>query len=308
MGNFDFVGAALPVVHDDCAKAESYLSTDPRSACFYSRRAIERLVIHLFDVLGLKTPYKKDLNAHIHDAAFKAATGSTISNKLNLIRLAGNSAVHATRSVRPDVATAVLRELHHVLIWAAFHHSPNPQAVPVEAVFDPDLAGQATPLSHDQVKQLEEKFAVQDAEHAKELSGKQELLDKHEAEIAELRKQIKAAQAAKTAADHRDYNEADTRDLIIDVLLGEAGWPLADERDREYLVTGMPPHGGPGYVDYVLWGADGLPLAVIEAKSTSKSPELGRTQAERVRRLPGEPVRPPPGDLLYQRLRTLDLG
>jgi type I restriction enzyme, R subunit len=280
MGNFDFVGAALPVVHDDCAKAESYLSTDPRSACFYSRRAIERLVKHLFDVLAIKAPYKKDLNAHIHDAAFQAITGPAITKKLNLIRMAGNAAVHETRSVRPDVAVAVLQELHHVLVWAAFHHSPNPQAVPVEAAFDPELAGRAAPLSHDQVKQLEEKFATQDAAHAKELDEKQELLDKHKVEIAELRRQIKAAQAAKTAPGNRDYNEADTCNLIIDVLLREAGWSLHDERDREYPVTGMPPDGGPGYVDYVLWGADGLPLAIVEAKRASKSAELGRTQAK----------------------------
>jgi type I restriction enzyme R subunit len=281
MGNFDFVGSTLPIVHDDCAKAESYLSTDPRSACFYSRRAIERLITHLFGVLGLKTPYRKDLNAHIHDAAFKAVIGPTITNKLNLIRQAGNSAVHESRSVRPDVATAVLRELHHVLIWAAFHHSPNPQAVSVQAAFNPDLAGKAVPLSHNQVKKLEEKFAAQDTAHAKELAGKQELLEKHEAEIAELRQQIKAAQTAKSATDNRDYNEADTRNLIIDVLLGESGWPLDDERDREYPVTGMSTDGGQGYVDYVLWGADGLPLAVVEAKRASKSPELGRIQAER---------------------------
>lgn len=280
MGNFDFVGAALSIVHDDCAKAESYLSTDPRSACFYSRRAIERLVKHLFDVLALKAPYKKDLNARIHDTAFKAVTGSAITKKLDLIRLAGNAAVHETRAVRPDVAAAVVRELHHVLIWAAFHHSPNPQAVPVEAAFDPELASKAAPLSHDQVKRLEEKFAEQDAVHAKELAEKQELLAKHEAEIAELRARIAAAQAAKTATDDRDYNEADTRNLIIDVLLGEAGWSLDAEPDREYPVTGMPPDGGPGYVDYVLWGADGLPLAVVEAKRTSTSAEVGRTQAK----------------------------
>ncbi|MEV5721466.1 DEAD/DEAH box helicase family protein [Amycolatopsis mediterranei] len=280
MGNFDFVRTALPVVQDDCSKAESYLATDPRSACFYSRRVVERLVKHLFDVLSLKPPYRKDLNAHIHDAKFKTIAGPAIAKKLDLIRVAGNSAVHETRSVRPDVAGAVLRELHHVLVWAAFHHSPNPQAVPVDAPFDPQLAGKAAPLSHEQVRKLEEKFTKQDAARGKELADKQDLLNKHEAEIAELRKQIDAAQAVKTVADNRDYNEDETRDLIIDVLLGEAGWLLDAERDREYPVTGMSPDNGRGYVDYVLWGADDLPLAVVEAKRTSVNLEVGRTQAK----------------------------
>ncbi len=46
MGNFDFVKPTLPNVHPDCSRAESYLSKDPRSACIYSRRAVERLVRH----------------------------------------------------------------------------------------------------------------------------------------------------------------------------------------------------------------------------------------------------------------------
>lgn len=280
MGNFDFVEHALPVVYGDCAQAESYLSADPRSACFYSRRAIEGLVKHLYDVHELAVPYRDDLSARINDAAFKNVTGTAISQKLNLIRQAGNAAVHETRAVRPDTAAAVLRELHHVLVWAAFHHSPSPQEVPVAAVFDPALAKQALPLSRDELRALAKKLTEQDAEHAKALADKDELLAQHEAEIANLRKRIKEAQAAKTAADYRDYDESTTRDLLIDVLLGEAGWSLADERDREYPVAGMPSGGGSGYVDYVLWGADGLPLAVVEAKRTTASVQLGQQQAK----------------------------
>ena len=37
---------------------------------------------------------------------------------------------------------------------------------------------------------------------------------------------------------------------------------------------------GVGYVDYVLWGADGLPLVVVEAKRTTKDPRVGKQQAK----------------------------
>src|SRR5699024_1321092 len=60
----------------------------------------------------------------------------------------------------------------------------------------------------------------------------------------------------------------------------EAGWALDEERDREYPVTGMPNGDGRGYVDYVLWGADGRPLGLVEAKRTSSSPEIGGQQAK----------------------------
>ena len=96
----------------------------------------------------------------------------------------------------------------------------------------------------------------------------------------QLREQITQAQAANQKVDDRDYSEAQTRDRFIDVLLAEAGWPLSEERDREFKVTGMPTQDGIGFVDYVLWGADGLPLAIVEAKRTTKSPQLGQQQAK----------------------------
>lgn len=64
------------------------------------------------------------------------------------------------------------------------------------------------------------------------------------------------------------------------MLLHEAGWPLDQPRDREYEVTGMPSKTGKGFVDYVLWGDNGLPLAVVEAKRTKRDPRVGQRQAE----------------------------
>lgn len=57
MSNFDFVREALPSISDDCARAESYLVSDPRSACVYARRVAELLVGYLYDVAGLREPY-----------------------------------------------------------------------------------------------------------------------------------------------------------------------------------------------------------------------------------------------------------
>src|SRR5438034_11474706 len=42
----------------------------------------------------------------------------------------------------------------------------------------------------------------------------------------------------------------------------------------------MPNETGEGFVDYVLWGNDGLPLAVVEAKRTKKDARIGRQQAK----------------------------
>ena len=282
MSNFGFIKVEWPAIHADCVRAESYLSTDPAAACFYGRRAIEQLVGHLYDILGLAAPYQNDLAARINDPGFKAKVGVGIAQKFNLIRRVGNTAAHEGKPIQPQTALQVLRELFHVVVFAAFRYSTDPQGVPTGKQFDPALAAKLAPLSRQELSQLAAKFKAQDEAHAAALAEKDELLVAHESEIAKLRKQIKAAQAANTKPDDHDYSEAETRQLIIDVLLVEAGWRLDQARDREYPVTGMPNHsdGGKGFVDYVLWGSDGLPLAVVEAKRTTKSAQVGQQQAK----------------------------
>jgi len=85
-----------------------------------------------------------------------------------------------------------------------------------------------------------------------------------------------------------DYTEAETRKYFIDLMLEEAGWEILttdgaivpSKAGIEIEVEGMPTDKGIGYADYVLFGANGKPLAVVEAKRTTKDPEAGRHQAE----------------------------
>ena len=77
-----------------------------------------------------------------------------------------------------------------------------------------------------------------------------------------------------------NLTEDQTRITLIDPLLKEVGFQLNKEKDREYEVSGMPNGKGIGFVDYVLWGDDGLPLAVVEAKKTIKDPRVGQQQAK----------------------------
>jgi type I restriction enzyme, R subunit len=109
------------------------------------------------------------------------------------------------------------------------------------------------------------------------------LLDKEslDEELVRLRAEVaKAKKEATPQPDTHDYSEAETRDRFIDILLNEAGWKLDEARDREFEVTGMPNGPGKGYVDYVLWGDDGKPLGLVEAKRTKKSAQVGKQQAK----------------------------
>ena len=121
--------------------------------------------------------------------------------------------------------------------------------------------------------------ALEEAEAARLQTQAQR--DALEAQIKQLQAEIAATKKANQAVpDDHDYNEAQTRDAFIDLLLHEAGWPLDQERDREFPVTGMPNKTGEGFVDYVLWGSDGKPLALIEAKRTKRDPRVGQQQAK----------------------------
>jgi len=80
--------------------------------------------------------------------------------------------------------------------------------------------------------------------------------------------------------DPHEYSEAETRTLLIDLELKRAGWALDQPRDREYEVSGMPNDKGKGFVDYVLWGDDGRPLGVVEAKKTTADARVGQQQAK----------------------------
>jgi hypothetical protein len=102
-----------------------------------------------------------------------------------------------------------------------------------------------------------------------------------DAELQRLREEVAAARAANAQRpDTHDYGEAATRDHFIDLLLREVGWDPDRPNVAEYEVTGMPYGTGQGFVDYVLWGDDGRPLALVEAKATRHSPLKGQQQAK----------------------------
>ncbi len=100
-------------------------------------------------------------------------------------------------------------------------------------------------------------------------------------ELQQLRDAVAAAKKANSAQpDTHDYSEAETRKAFIDLLLKEAGWALDPAKNFEIEVVGMPNAENKGFVDYVLWGDDGRPLMLVEAKRTTRSATVGQQQAK----------------------------
>lgn len=80
--------------------------------------------------------------------------------------------------------------------------------------------------------------------------------------------------------DKLDISEFKTRKVLIDKDLERMGWTKDRDWIEEYELEGMPNASNVGYADYVLFGNDGYPLAVIEAKRTSRDASVGRHQAK----------------------------
>lgn len=84
----------------------------------------------------------------------------------------------------------------------------------MKSVFDPALAKKAAPLTRQEVAQLAQKFAEQEAAHAKALAARRSPPPSPPSWPGWP--QVAAAQAAKQAEDTRDYSEAETRDTFIE--------------------------------------------------------------------------------------------
>lgn len=303
VGNFDFLQAEWPKLHAEAKKAERDALFDPRTTCFYARRTVEHTVKWIYRTQNLPEPYKSDLAARIHEGGFVGIVGHGLVMKMDLIRKLGNTAVHDDKPVPKDSGQKALTELFHILSWLARTYATQPSSKPSpRQQFDPALlpkpgGGAVVAKTVAQLGKLEAELAAKDARLEQAEAEKQDLIAQlkardaaietaelenagYEQLVTELRAQVAAAQQASVATpDTHDYGEAQTRHDLIDRMLGESGWALDRKRDREYPVTGMP-DGKNGFADYVLWGADGLPLAVVEAKKTSVDPIAGQQQAK----------------------------
>jgi type I restriction enzyme R subunit len=279
MSNFGFLQVEWPELFESARKAEAAVHPDARTACFYSRRTLELLVDWLYKHDGkLHFPYQESLSALIFEPTFKIAVGPAIQAKTRVIKDLGNLAVHTTKPIRQFDALTAVRELFHVCFWLARNYARNSK--PKDGLgFDADQLPKTSPVPAQtlaQLQQLSAQLAEKDAKLQELAIDKlkiDEELQRLRAEIAEIKRLNEAT------PDQHNYSEAETRDFFIDLLLKEAGWPLDKQEDREFPVTGMPNIKGEGFVDYVLWGDNGKPLGLVEAKKTKRDARVGQQQA-----------------------------
>ncbi len=284
--NFAFLSSEWPEILVMAVKAEKLANTDPGTACFHARKTLEIAIdwIFKFDE-ELTRPYDNQLSSKMFDNGFKDNTPPNVFTKMIYIKNIGNKAVHTQKVIPTAEAVQVVRELFHILYWFARTYTKGEASQFDGLEFsEANVPAKQVSISANTYKQLraiyEEAKAKKEEEEAREEKRKavQPTLD---AELESLRKQVAAAKRRNEQyPDSHNYSEAETRKHIIDLLLSEAGWTIGRDATIELEVSGMPNNQGIGYVDYVLFGADGLPLAVVEAKKTSHDVAVGKHQAK----------------------------
>lgn len=253
-----------------CIEAERLMNVSYSAAATFSRRALELAVKWVYANDGeLKAPYQDNLASLIYNHEFKSLLEPNMIERLSYVHKLGNKAVHTTMAVEKEEATLSLRNLFTFTSWIDYCYSLNFD----ERQFNEDLLGDNDQLKKT-VQEKDELFEV--------LSQKDRKLEEIIEENEMLRRENKDKR--KENQNKRSYkvdeiSEFETRKRYIDLNLELSGWRIGKDCEEEVEVRNMDNSSGIGIVDYVLYGDDGNPLAVVEAKKTSVSPRIGKIQA-----------------------------
>lgn len=284
--NFTFLSQNWGFLLQDAQAAEKYALSDPRASAIYARRALELSLKWLYkNDTALRAPYEQSLAAMIHEPTFAKNIKQGLFFDIKFIHKLGNVAAHGDQNISAEESVKAVSAVHAFTGWLARVYTRG-GAMPAafDAVLIPPSGAQTSHMNAKQLAQMQEDLQAKD----KEATAAQVRLSQSEEELKALKAQLAALQAVKEENKKKigsgEYTEAQTREFMIDVMLREAGWDPKGKNVAEYEVTGMPTSSGArtgaGYVDYVLWGDNNKPVALIEAKKTRIDPQTGKRQAE----------------------------
>jgi len=273
MSNFDFLkqNKIFNNFSEACCEAENGIGLNTITCSILSRRALELAVKWLYaNDNDLRIPYNDNLSALVHDITFKNIIDEKLLKQIEYVIKLGNFAVHNNKKISREEAILSLRYLYNFTCWIAYCYSDNFE----EKEFDENILPKQT-INVLAVKERETLY--------QELEAKDKKLEETRKENEELRKKLTQTRENKKknyAFNVKDISEYETRKKYIDLELKLAGWDFETNIQEELKLQGMPNNKQEGYADYVLFGKNGLPLAVVEAKRTSVDPKVGQNQSK----------------------------
>ena len=273
MSNFDFLkqNKLFNNFSDSCIEAENGLGLNTVTCSILSRRALELAVKWLYaNDNDLIIPYQDNISALVHDITFKNIIDEKLFKQIKYVIKLGNFAVHNNKKISREEAVLSLRYLYNFMQWIAYCYSDEFE----EKEFDESIL----PVESVNVLAVKERESL-----FEELEKKDKKLEETRKENEELRAELTKKREKKEenySFEVKDISEFETRKKYIDLELKLAGWDFENNITEELKLSGMPNNKNEGYADYVLFGENGLPLAVVEAKRTSVDPRVGQNQAK----------------------------
>jgi len=298
MSNFAFLQVGFPSLYADALEAEKLVFVSPTAAAILCRSSLENAVNWLYDHdKSLNRPWRPDLSTLLHDQSFREQFPQSLFREINLVRKTGNAAAHGSKIKAGDSLASLKYLFRFMLYLNLYYGKTKPQTKVFDETLIPDSNQQAQQPKQQQItqQQILDLQAELEAKTKAAIAAEEKLREQTQtnatlkAEWEEERASLAALKVERQkAVDFQAtvplaVSEAETRRRYIDLSLKECGWDdLREGRELEHEVTGMPKSTNPsglGYVDYVLWGDDGLPLAVVEAKKTMADARKGKHQA-----------------------------
>lgn len=288
--NFEFLRPKWPELSGLGGFAEAYAHPDPVGAISKLRAFCEQIVEWIHHHHGLPKPFRANLNDLLHNQPFKDVIPEVVLSKLHALRMEGNNATHGNKG---DTTTALrlVREAYNIARWLHVNYANGNVADCLEYA-EPPEGGVEGFKQRREKRAILERIAAQEAQMQKLLAD----LENERSRAAHAEATVEERQAALEAAlqathklqsvDPMAFNEEETRNYLIDQMLADEGWDVGkgitdtEEVKKEYPLSGQPTASGEGAADYVLMNDNGKPLAVLEAKRTSKNASEGRKQAE----------------------------
>lgn len=277
MANFDFL------TYDKNYSAFSQLAIDAERqynkntvfSVFAARKSLEQAVKWMYSVDGdLRKPYDDSIQVLVHEPTFVNAVPSNILSDMQVVIRIGNKGVHDTVVVEKKFALFSLKALFNFLNWLDYTYGVDYK----QRTFDIN----AIPVN---------KVVIAKKPNREEIQKYKDEIEQKDSTISDLIKQLAEAKAeiqnrkenpvSKPDLKLEDLSEFQTRKMFIDEDLKLIGWKIDQVQVvEEYPVDDLENiPGKKGYIDYALFGKDGSPLAVIEAKKTTKDPNVGKQQA-----------------------------
>lgn len=252
---------------DSCIEAEKAFAASYKAVAVLTRAALETAVKWVYNAEGIDWPEKYSLKTLIDDYRFSEIVEYKTLSRLRFIIKLGNFAAHENKKISKEDAVISLATLFEFVQWIDYCYGDKYE----ERKFDETLLDIGN----------KEKFDIDKLNKE---------IDKREKKNEELLSQIKALsdelQAARSSNQQtRTFNpdeisEFETRKRYIDLDIQDAGFIFGENCIREVEVSPMPNAQNKGFVDYVLYGDNKKPIAIIEAKKTSVSLEQGVHQAK----------------------------